>query len=176
MIEYVSDPALLGARTLFATHYHELTELEGVLAGLVNYHVAVTEQDGDIVFLHRIRSGGTDDSYGVDVAKLAGVPPSIVERAREILMQLEKDNKGRKMKIRKHARPMDGQLDLFSGAESVRRADRLFADLAALDIDNLRPVSYTHLDVYKRQVSPHAISPPVTLKRRRFRRRTVICV
>lgn len=165
VIEYVSDPALLGARTLFATHYHELTELEGVLAGLVNYHVAVTEQDGDIVFLHRIRSGGTDDSYGVDVAKLAGVPPSIVERAREILMQLEKDNKGRKMKIRKHARPMDGQLDLFSGAESVRRADRLFADLAALDIDNLRPIdALTYLSELNREAKAMHLNSSLDLE------------
>lgn len=140
VIEYVSDPNILGCRTLFATHYHELTELEGVLQGLVNYHVAVTETDGEIVFLHRIHPGGTDDSYGIDVAKLAGVPASIVNRAREILIQLERDNKGRKMKIRKHARPMDGQMDLFSGAESVRRADRLLAELADLDIDNMRPL------------------------------------
>lgn len=159
VIEYVSDPSMLGARTLFATHYHELTELEGVLTGLVNYHVAVSEQDGEIVFLHQIKRGGTDDSYGIDVAKLAGVPGSIVDRARELLMQLEKDNKGGKLKIRKHARPMDGQIDLFSGAESVKKADRLFADIAALDIDNMRPLdALTYLSELSRKAKASTIS------------------
>lgn len=140
IIEYIADPQVLGCRTMFATHYHELTELEGAIAGLTNYHVAVTEENGEIVFLHRIRKGGTDDSYGIDVAKLAGVPASIVARARELLIQLERDNKGRKMKIKRQAKQLDGQLDLFSSMESVKRVDVLLDELATLNVDELRPL------------------------------------
>ena len=94
VIEYVLDRQNLGCRTLFATHYHELVDLESVLPGVFNNHVEVGEADGEIVFLYKIKPGGSDESYGVEVARLAGIPDEVVVRAREILTQLEVDNVG----------------------------------------------------------------------------------
>lgn len=88
VVEHISNPKLLGAKTLFATHYHELTELEGTINGVTNYCIAVKEQGEDIVFLRKIVKGGADKSYGVQVAKLAGVPDSVIIRAKELLEEL----------------------------------------------------------------------------------------
>ena len=88
VIEYISNPKILGAKTLFATHYHELTELEGSLKGVNNYCIAVREMGEDIVFLRKIVRGGADKSYGIQVAKLAGVPEPVLERARELVEEL----------------------------------------------------------------------------------------
>ncbi|MCC8029960.1 MAG: DNA mismatch repair protein MutS [Lachnospiraceae bacterium] len=89
VVEYISNPKLLGAKTLFATHYHELTELEGKLSNVKNYCIAVREKGDDIVFLRKIIPGGADKSYGIQVAKLAGVPEAVIERAKEICEELE---------------------------------------------------------------------------------------
>lgn len=88
VVEYVADKKRIGAKTLFATHYHELTELEQLLPGIKNYNVAVKKHGDDITFLRRIIRGGADDSYGIEVAKLAGIPQRVVTRAKEILKQL----------------------------------------------------------------------------------------
>ncbi len=88
VVEHISNTRLLGAKTLFATHYHELTELEGVIAGVNNYCIAVKEQGDDIVFLRKIVKGGADRSYGIQVAKLAGVPESVISRAKELAQEL----------------------------------------------------------------------------------------
>ena len=88
VVEHISNTRLLGAKTLFATHYHELTELEGTLNGVNNYCIAVKEQGDDIVFLRKIVKGGADKSYGIQVAKLAGVPDSVIERAKELVEEL----------------------------------------------------------------------------------------
>ena len=88
VIEHISNTRILGAKTLFATHYHELTELEGKLAGVNNYCIAVKERGDDIVFLRKIVKGGADKSYGIQVAKLAGVPNSVIERAKELVEEL----------------------------------------------------------------------------------------
>ena len=88
VVEYISDTKLLGAKTLFATHYHELTELEGTLSGVNNYCIAVKEQGDDIVFLRKIVKGGADKSYGIQVAKLAGVPEPVIRRAKELVEEL----------------------------------------------------------------------------------------
>ena len=88
VVEHISNPKLLGAKTLFATHYHELTELEGKLNNVNNYCIAVKEKGDDIVFLRKIVKGGADKSYGIQVAKLAGVPDSVIERAKEIVEKL----------------------------------------------------------------------------------------
>ena len=88
VIEHVANPKLLGAKTLFATHYHELTELEGKLPGVHNYCIAVKEKGDDIVFLRKIVQGGADKSYGIQVARLAGVPESVLSRAQELVEQL----------------------------------------------------------------------------------------
>ncbi len=88
VVEHISNPRLLGAKTLFATHYHELTELEGKLDSVNNYCIAVKEQGDDIIFLRKIIKGGADKSYGIQVAKLAGVPAGVLKRAHEIVDEL----------------------------------------------------------------------------------------
>ena len=88
VIEHISNPKILGAKTLFATHYHELTELEGTISGVNNYCIAVKEQGDDIVFLRKIVKGGADKSYGIQVAKLAGVPEPVIARAKELVEEL----------------------------------------------------------------------------------------
>jgi DNA mismatch repair protein MutS len=87
--EHIQDRRHLGARTLFATHYHEMTQLEGLREGIKNYCVAVHERDGDVVFLRKIVPGGADRSYGIHVAKLAGLPSTVIARAQQVLAQLE---------------------------------------------------------------------------------------
>ena len=88
VVEHISNTKILGAKTLFATHYHELTELEGTMSGVTNYCIAVKEQGDDIVFLRKIIKGGADKSYGIQVAKLAGVPDTVIERAKELVEEL----------------------------------------------------------------------------------------
>ena len=89
VLEYTADAKKCGAKTLFATHYHELTKLEETIPGVKNYCVAVKERGEDIIFLRKIIRGGADDSYGVEVARLAGIPDKVIKRAREILENLE---------------------------------------------------------------------------------------
>lgn len=91
VLEYCADRKRLGARTLFATHYHELTALEGALRGVKNYNIAAKKKKDDIIFLRKIVRGGADQSYGIEVAKLAGVPDRVIARARDILEELERD-------------------------------------------------------------------------------------
>ena len=92
VLEYCADKKLLGAKTLFATHYHELTELENTLPGTVNYNIAVKTRGEDIIFLRKILPGGADRSYGIEVAKLAGLPDKVVQRAKTGLKELEEEN------------------------------------------------------------------------------------
>ena len=92
VLEYCADKKLLGAKTLFATHYHELTELENTLPGAVNYNIAVKARGEDIIFLRKILPGGADRSYGIEVAKLAGLPDRVLQRARTVLKELEEEN------------------------------------------------------------------------------------
>ena len=89
VLEYAADRKRLGAKTLFATHYHELTDIERELDGVRNYNIAVKKRGGDILFLRKIVPGAADDSYGVEVAKLAGLPDRVITRARELLKELE---------------------------------------------------------------------------------------
>lgn len=148
VVEHISNPKLLGAKTLFATHYHELTELEGKLNGVNNYCIAVKEKGDDIVFLRKIVKGGADKSYGIQVAKLAGLPDSVVERAKEIVNQLldnditefvrniSVDNGTRKSK----AKPLDevdlAQMSLFDTTSD----EDIIEELAGIDIGNLTPL------------------------------------
>ncbi len=146
VIEYIADQQALGSRTLFATHYHELTDLEQVLPGVFNCHVEIREKDGEVILLHQISRGGSDESYGIEVARLAGVPSAVVERARELLIQLEKDNMGRqRLKIRHHTRPMDGQIDLFSSSAAMQKADKIIQRLQTLDVPTLTPLDALNL-------------------------------
>ena len=124
--EYLHET--LGCKTIFATHYHELTQLEGRFARIANVNVAVHESGDEIVFLHRLRPGGADRSYGIHVARLAGVPADVIARAREVLRTFEAGH-------RTPSQPAaQDQLALFAGAE-----DPVLAELRSLDLDALSP-------------------------------------
>lgn len=113
VVEYITDKTKCGAKTLFATHYHELTELESKIEGVKNYSIAVKEKGEDIIFLRKIIEGGTDESYGIHVAKLAGVPQAVVKRSNEILRSLERKNMLGQRKTETKKQP-EGQLDLYN--------------------------------------------------------------
>lgn len=151
VVEHISNPKLLGAKTLFATHYHELTELEGKLNNVNNYCIAVKEKGDDIVFLRKIVKGGADKSYGIQVAKLAGVPDSVIDRAKEIVEQLIANDitgvtrnlsqksvsatDGRKKK--EHLDEVDlTQMSLFDTVKD----DDIIEELRTVDVGNLTPI------------------------------------
>ena len=148
MVEHISNTKLIGAKTLFATHYHELTELEGKLNGVNNYCIAVKEKGDDIVFLRKIVKGGADKSYGIQVAKLAGLPDTVIERAKEIVDQLIEnditevvrnisvDNSTKKRK-NVHLDEVDlTQMSLFDTISD----DDIIDELRNVDIGNLTPL------------------------------------
>ena len=145
VIEHISSPKLCGAKTLFATHYHELTELEGKIPGVNNYCIAVKEKGDDIVFLRKIVKGGADKSYGIQVARLAGVPDSVINRAKELVEELSdaditaavKDLTApkKKQKIRYDEVDMT-QMSLF---DTVQDND-IVEEIKGLDMGNLTPM------------------------------------
>jgi len=148
VVEHISNTKLIGAKTLFATHYHELTELEGKLNGVNNYCIAVKEKGDDIVFLRKIIKGGADKSYGIQVAKLAGLPETVIERAKEIVNELianditevvrniSVDNSGKKRKTQ-HLDEVDlTQMSLFDTISD----DDIIDELRNVDIGNLTPL------------------------------------
>lgn len=149
VIEHISNPKLLGAKTLFATHYHELTELEGKLPGVNNYCIAVKERGDDIVFLRKIVKGGADKSYGIQVAKLAGVPDSVINRAKELVEELVsaditstvKDiaSEGKRAKAKQPVHYDEVDMEQISLFDTVKDDDVL-EELKAIKIDELRPV------------------------------------
>ncbi len=139
VVEYLHD--VVGCRTLFATHYHELTELAGSLAGLRNYNVAVREWQDQVVFLHKILPGAADKSYGIHVARLAGVPAQVIERAKQLLAQLENehlDARGQSKLARRSRKIRSGdlQLSLFAAEEHP-----LVAALRQLKLDDTTPLA-----------------------------------
>ena len=130
MVEYVHNHPQLRAKTLFATHYHELTQLAELLPGVRNYNVAVSEADNKVVFLHKIVPGGADRSYGIHVAQLAGLPAPVIQRANEIMSQLERSS-GKAVKINPNAAR---QVALFP------ETNPLLDELKGLDINGLSPI------------------------------------
>jgi DNA mismatch repair protein MutS len=142
--EYIADT--LGCRTMFATHYHELSELASTRPQVRNVNIAVSEMGGRIIFLRRLRDGGTSRSYGIQVAKLAGIPEPVLERARQVLANLETDSAdeiGRPKLARGRGRskvPAPGQLTLFADRSSV-----LKDALLKLDVDQLTPIEALNL-------------------------------
>ncbi|MCI0787095.1 MAG: DNA mismatch repair protein MutS [Chloroflexi bacterium] len=134
VIEHLHNDARLGCKTLFATHYHELTELASSLPGVRNFTVAVTEEEGDVVFLHRIVPGGADKSYGVHVAQLAGLPQGVVSRAREVLAELEQASATARGAGKGRRRSPAMQMPLFNPSQS------LVDEVRGLDIPNLTPL------------------------------------
>ena len=134
--EYIADKTECGAKTLFATHYHELTELEEKVEGVKNYSIAVKEKGEDIVFLRKIVNGGTDESYGVHVARLAGVPTNVTKKANEILKGLERKNiLNNKVIEKENKKVVAGQVDMFNFklAEVASEFDKI-------DVNSLTPI------------------------------------
>ena len=150
VVEHISNTKVLGAKTLFATHYHELTELEGIMSGVNNYCIAVKEQGDDIVFLRKIVKGGADKSYGIQVAKLAGVPDSVINRAKELVEELSNaDLATRAKEIAESSMPSSShkpvpkpddvemsQLTLF---DTVREDD-IIEELKTMDLGTMTPI------------------------------------
>lgn len=150
VVEHIANPSLLGAKTLFATHYHELTELEGTINAVNNYCIAVKEQGDDIVFLRKIVRGGADKSYGIQVAKLAGVPDGVIKRAKEIVGELVDNDISVKMKeiarlgvsadsFKIPERKDDGnyvQMSLFDAVGN----DEIIDEIKGLDLSRLTPI------------------------------------
>lgn len=147
VIEYISNTKLVGAKTLFATHYHELTELEGKIKGLSNYCIAVKEQGDHIVFLRKIVKGGADKSYGIQVAKLAGVPDAVIDRAKELVSLLSNNDIAASIhqiagddKHIKNQKKMDevdlNQMSLFDTVKD----DDILDEIRELDINHLTPM------------------------------------
>ncbi len=134
VLEYTADPKKLGAKTLFATHYHELTELENEIDGTKNYNISVKKRGDDITFLRRIVRGGADGSYGIEVAKLAGVPNTVVNRAKDILKELEE--KGAVTVIRTVEKNDDDMQISFASNEGNEIVD----ELKTIDINTLTPI------------------------------------
>ena len=163
VVEYIGDTKILGAKTLFATHYHELTELEGKLNGVNNYCIAVKEQGDDIVFLRKIIKGGADKSYGIQVAKLAGVPDLVIERAKELVEELSDadiaerakgiavqkadENKNmentviQKNKNEKKKQNLSNELELGQMSLFDTMTDNtIIQELASIDLGNITPI------------------------------------
>lgn len=140
VIEYIVSKEQLGCRTLFATHYHELTELEGKLPGIKNYCITVKEKGDDVIFLRKIIRGGADGSYGIQVAKLAGVPQGVIDRAKEILANLDDADINRNGKVRKIKKQVDGQLDLFAQAAKASADAEILEEIRKIDISRLTPI------------------------------------
>ena len=150
VVEYISDAKLLGAKTLFATHYHELTELEGKINNVNNYCIAVKDKGDDIVFLRKIVKGGADKSYGIQVAKLAGVPDIVINRAKEIVEELADEDitsrvseiasreaeAKKKTKSKKYDEVDIAQFSLFDTVKD----DDVLEELKSIDVGNLTPI------------------------------------
>lgn len=142
VVEYIANKELLGAKTLFATHYHELTELEGKLSSVNNFCIAVKEEGDSIVFLRKIIKGGADRSYGIQVARLAGVPEAVLKRAEEICSQLIDSDIASKAKSidvgvkKKKSKEPEGQLSLFTSATEMSIAN----ELKTMDLNNMTPM------------------------------------
>ena len=151
VVEYIANTKLLGAKTLFATHYHELTELEGTLDGVNNYCIAVKENGDDIVFLRKIIKGGADKSYGIQVAKLAGVPDTVIERAKELVADLSDADISLKARdIAQYSKKQEKLVDSYKKVDDLDvkqmslfdtvNNDDIIEDIKALDISNMTPI------------------------------------
>ncbi|MBQ3969174.1 MAG: DNA mismatch repair protein MutS [Clostridia bacterium] len=137
VLEHVADKKKLGARTLFATHYHELSVMEELLDGVKNYNIAVKKRGDDITFLRRIVPGGADDSYGIEVAKLAGLPESVIVRAKAVLKELESGKKNERPKKRKKEVIEDVQPQLTLLGSSSSKVEEFVKEL---DVNTLTPI------------------------------------
>ena len=151
VVEYISNPKVLGAKTLFATHYHELTELEGTLDGVNNYCIAVKERGDDIVFLRKIVKGGADKSYGIQVAKLAGVPDTVIERAKKLVAELSDADISQKAKdIAQYSKKKEKMNEEYKKVDELEVKqislfdtvgnDDIIEEIKNIDIGNMTPI------------------------------------
>ena len=131
VLEHIANPILCGAKTLFATHYHELSELEGKLEGVVNYRITVKEVGDDVLFLRKIVRGSADKSFGIQVAKLAGLPDSILSRAKEILRDLEQSDL-----LVRESNPPEEQTKTVEN----RVQTSILNDLGKIDLERMTPI------------------------------------
>jgi len=136
--EYIHNYPRLGAKTLFATHYHELVELAGFLPRAKNFNVAVAEERGEVIFLRKVVPGGVDRSYGIHVAKLAGLPRSVIHRAQEVLSDLESSNG--KSAVAKTARSAKQKDQVESQITLFGQKPQILVDLGQLDINSMTPL------------------------------------
>jgi DNA mismatch repair protein MutS len=142
VLEFIADKNRLGAKTLFATHYHELTELEAAIPCVKNYNVAVKKRGEEITFLRRILPGGADDSYGIEVSKLAGIPRWVIDRAHEVLKGLEQTGQVSEAKISTRAKAREESQQTFFVDEGMEAAKRR---LREIDVDTLTPLEALNL-------------------------------
>ncbi len=142
VIEYIADRKKLGAKTLFATHYHELTELEELIPCVKNYNVAVKKRGEDIVFLRRIIPGGVDESYGIEVSKLAGIPRWVIDRAYEVLSSLEEGQAVSEARVKTRAKPKEESEQLYFIDE---KAEAIKKRLRGADPNTLTPIEALNL-------------------------------
>lgn len=140
VIEYIVNKENLGCRTLFATHYHELTELEGKVSGIKNYCITVKEKGDDVIFLRKIIRGGADGSYGIQVAKLAGVPLPVIDRAKEILLELDDADINKNGKSHRVKKQLEGQMDLFAAATIAAHNNEVLEDIKKIDLSRVTPI------------------------------------
>ena len=161
VVEHIANTKILGAKTLFATHYHELTELEGTLDGVNNYCIAVKERGDDIVFLRKIIKGGADKSYGIQVAKLAGVPENVLNRAKELVVELSDADISQKAKdIAQYSKKVEKMNDRYKKVNELEvkqmtlfdtvKDDDIIKDIKELDISNMTPIDALNI-LYKLQ-------------------------
>jgi DNA mismatch repair protein MutS len=147
--EYLHEKEEVRAKTLFATHYHELTELTMTLNRIKNYHVTVKEWKDDIIFLRKIVSGPSDQSYGIHVAKLAGIPRLVIDRAKEVLFNLEKkelDGTGApKIAYRSAQKRDDSQMLLFAEDKEYELLREIRDQIQALDLESMTPLEALNL-------------------------------
>jgi DNA mismatch repair protein MutS len=140
VLEYAANPRRLGAKTLFATHYHELSTIEQELPNVKNYNIAVKKRGDQMIFLRKIVPGAADDSYGVEVAKLAGLPSPVITRAREILAELESENGISRPVVTAEPQEQMSMMDL--------RSQQVCAALANISVETLTPIEAMN-ELYK---------------------------
>jgi len=131
VLEYVADKKKIGAKSLFATHYHELTQMENEIKGVKNYNIAVKKRGDDIIFLRRIVPGGADQSYGIEVAKLSGIPSGVIKRAKEILAETEEQGIVSYRTIVEN----NVQIPIYE-----QQAKEILDELKAIDVNTLTPI------------------------------------
>ena len=145
VLEYVANKSKLGAKTLFATHYHELTELESLLDGVKNYNIAVKKRGDNITFLRRIIPGGADDSYGIQVAKLAGIPNIVVARAKQILEELEKSNVKTKEPVKSKIKDVEEKINENQISLIPSTSELVVKKIKSIDVNTLTPIEAMNL-------------------------------